>query len=152
VADAAADLVAHTREQEERIAAFEARARSNVAADLAERAEQIGDGALVVAEQAGLSPDELRTLALQVRDRIGTGVVVLGSQRDGKAGLVAVLSKDLVASGRSAADIAGAAARKVGGGSSRDPEMSQAGGPRGDDLPAALDEARTLGRAALEGE
>jgi hypothetical protein len=51
----------------------------------------------------------------------------------------------------SAATIAGGAAREVGGGGSRDPELAQAGGPRGEALSDALETARRLGREALKG-
>ncbi len=153
VGDAAAALVQRSREQEERIAAFEAQERSGVATNLVAAAEDIGNGKLVVAEAgADTTPDDLRILTAQVRDMIGSGIVVLGAQREGKAGLVAAVSKDLVERGVSAGELAGSAAREVGGGGSRDPELAQAGGPRGGELPAALETARRLGREALRGE
>jgi alanyl-tRNA synthetase len=77
--------------------------------------------------------------------------VILGTERDGKAGLVAAAGRDLVAGGLSAAAILGPAARLLGGGSSRDPELAQAGGPHGDRLEEALEAARAAGREALAG-
>ncbi|NQV05645.1 alanine--tRNA ligase, partial [bacterium] len=151
VASAAVSLVERSRELEEKIEAFEAQSRTSVAADLAEAAEKVGDSHLVVATQSGVSPDELRTIALQVRDRIGSGIVVLGGDRDGKAGLIAAVSKDLVGTGVSAADVLLPAARLVGGGGSRDPELSQAGGPHGDRLDEALEEARSGALSVLRG-
>ena len=151
VGDAAAGLVARTRAQEDRIEAFEEQTRSRLAADIAAGAEDVNGSALVVAEAAGFDPEALRLLALQVRDRLGSGVVVLGNKRDGKAGLVVAVSPDLVARGVSAAAVAGPAARIVGGGGSRDPELCQAGGPHGDRIGEALAEARTTARGALSG-
>jgi alanyl-tRNA synthetase len=151
VADAAAALTARARAQEERIEAFEARARSSAAEELLERAETIGKASLVVAGRPGLSPDDLRALAVQVRDRLGRGIAVLGSERDGKAGIVGVASRDLVAEGVSVADVVAPAAAVVGGGGSRDPELAQAGGPRGDDLPDALEKAKEIARDVLSG-
>jgi alanyl-tRNA synthetase len=150
--EAAAALVERSREQEARIEAFEAQARAGTAADLVEEAEPVGGARLVVAAVAPeTTPDDLRALALQVRDRIGTGLVVLGAVREGKAALVGAASKDLVGNGVSAAAVVLAAAEIVGGGGSRDPELAQAGGPRGAELPAALEAALTAGREALEG-
>ena len=95
--------------------------------------------------------DRGRQLAMQVRDRLGSGVAVVGSARDGKAGVVVAVTADLVRAGVSAAAIAAGAAVIVGGGSSRDPELSQAGGPRGDLVGEALEEAGRLAAEALRG-
>jgi alanyl-tRNA synthetase len=149
LADAAAALVARSKEQEDRIEAFEARSRSEAAVGIVAEATSVGEASLVVAARPGLSPDSLRQLALQVRDRIGTGIAVIGSVNDGKAGLVGIVSADLVERGLSAADIVGPAAQLVGGGGSRDPELAQAGGPRGDELDAALERALALASEAL---
>ena len=64
---------------------------------------------------------------------------------------MAAVTRDLVAAGLSAAGVLGPAARLLGGGSSRDPELAQAGGPHGDRLGEALEAAREAGREALRG-
>jgi alanyl-tRNA synthetase len=69
-------------------------------------------------------------------------VVVAGSALAGKGSLVAVVTKDLVGAGVSAAVIISDAATELGGGGSRDPELAQAGGPHGDRLDDALERAR----------
>jgi len=132
-----------------RLAGYEDQARSGAAAALAEAAEEVGRARLVVASRVGLLPDELRALAIAVRDRLERGLVVLGAERDGKAGLVAAATRDLVQSGLSAAQVLAGAARLLGGGSSRDPELAQAGGPHGDRLGEALEVARADARARL---
>ena len=111
----------------------------------------VGDFSLAVAVRDGLSPDALRQLALQVRDRLKSGVAVIGSQRDGKAGLVGVVTPDLLSRGGSAADFVGPAARLVGGGGSKDPELAQAGGPQGGEVAAALELASALAAETLGG-
>ena len=151
VGEAAAALVARTRAQEDRIEAFEARARNEAAESLVGSAEVIGTSRLVVAGRDGLESDALRQLAMQVRDRLGSGVAVIGSARAGKAGVVVAVTSDLARSGVSAATIAGAAAAIVGGGASRDPELAQAGGPKGDRIGDALEEAGRLATEALRG-
>jgi alanyl-tRNA synthetase len=149
LADAAETMVARSRAQEERIEAFEARTRSELAVGIVEEATEVAGVKLVVAGRDGLAPDELRQLAIQVRERLGSGIAVLGSERDGKAGLVGVATKDLVERGISIADVVGPAARLVGGGGSRDPELSQAGGPNGAELGSALEHATELATKAL---
>ncbi|MDP2624034.1 MAG: alanine--tRNA ligase [Actinomycetota bacterium] len=149
VDEAAAALAVRSREQEARIAQIEAQTRSEAAEDLVESAEEVDGRKLVIASREGLSPDALRQLGMQVRDRIGSGIAVLGSSRDGKASLVVVVSRDLVTHGANAAEIAGPAAKLLGGGSSRDPEMAQAGGPQGDRLGDGVEAAARLARESL---
>jgi alanyl-tRNA synthetase len=146
-AEAARRLMERSRELEDRIEAMEARSRSALAEDIVAAADVVGEHRLVVTAADGLGPEALRLLALQIRDRMGSGVAVVGAARDGKGSLVTVVSADLVPTGISAAVIAAAGAAVLGGGASRDPELAQAGGPAGDRLGDALDAAR---RTALE--
>jgi len=83
VVEAARSLTQRVADQESRIETFEAQARSGVAGDLVSGAEEIDGAKLVVAAVPGLAPDELRALVLQVRDRLGTGIALLGAERDG---------------------------------------------------------------------
>jgi alanyl-tRNA synthetase len=142
-------LRSRLEEYEERVERFEAQARSAAATSLLDGVETHGEHSLLVTQQPGLGADELRALAFQVRDRIGSGVGVFGSARDGKGALLAFVSRNLVDLGVSAADVLSGAARVLGGGGSKDPEMAQAGGPHGDRLEDALVAARDAARAAL---
>jgi alanyl-tRNA synthetase len=126
--------------------------RSELAAELAAEAVRIGDSSLVVARAGDLDAASLRQLTLGVRDRLpGSSLVVIGADHAAKGALVALVSKDLVAKGVSAADVIAEAARELGGGGSRDPELAQAGGPRGESLDSALDRARSAAERALRG-
>jgi alanyl-tRNA synthetase len=124
--------------------------RGELAVELAAGATKIGEVSLVVATAPDLDGSSLRQLALGIRDRLGTGsVIVVGSAQGGKGTLVGLVTKDLVDSGVSAADIVGEAARELGGGGSRDPELAQAGGPHGESLPAAIEAARARAEGLL---
>jgi alanyl-tRNA synthetase len=149
VVEAAHALVLRSKEQEARIEQFEQQSRSAAARTLLDQIEESGGHSVLVARQEGLTGDGLRALAFQIRDRLGSGVGVLGSTSDGKGALIAFVSEDLVADGVSAGDIIGPAARVLGGGGSRDPRLSQAGGPHGDRLDEALETARAAARAAV---
>ena len=115
---------------------------AEVASDLAGAARHIGDTSWLVAELEDHAPVALRQVGMQVRDRLGSGVVVLGSRTGGKGALVGLATRDLVDRGVSAADLVLVGARLLGGGGSRDPELSQAGGPKGDKVGQALDAIR----------
>jgi alanyl-tRNA synthetase len=151
IVDAARNLTLRLRDQEQRIAEFEAEARTETAGNVLDGAEEYNGHTLVVVNQPEASPDELRALAFQIRDRITSGIGVLGSNIAGKAALLAFATEDLVAAGVSAGEITGIAARVVGGGGSRDPELAQAGGPKGDEIESALEVARDAARTALQG-
>jgi alanyl-tRNA synthetase len=135
-------LLDRIEQYQHQLAAYEQRDRAQVAARLAGAKERVGDTDLVVAPWPDLNPEQLRQLATEVRRLLGRGVVVLGSTHNGKGALVAAVSPDLAAEGTTAGELTAAGAAILGGGGSRDPELAQAGGPRGDQLPAALDAIR----------
>ncbi|HEV2857386.1 MAG TPA: alanine--tRNA ligase [Solirubrobacterales bacterium] len=121
--------------------------------ELAARAEDLpGEGRFVAAAvKASLqaNPKQLLDLANRVQSKIGQpSAVVLGSEFGGKAGLVALVSKDAVERGLSAGSIIREVAPIVGGGGGGRDEMAQAGGKD----PSKLDEALAAARAAVERE
>jgi alanyl-tRNA synthetase len=83
---------------------------------------------------------QLRTLVDQLRDKIGSGVVVLGSASNGNVALIVGVTKDLT--GRvQAGKVIGAVAQKVGGKGGGRPDLAEAGGKDASALDAALDGA-----------
>ena len=135
---------------EEQLDSIQSQRRSSLADDLAAKAGAFNDFRLVVEPAGELGGNELRQLGLGVRDKLGApGLVILGATSDGKGSLIGVASKALVEKGISAGEIIASAAKVLGGGGSRDPELAQAGGPRGDRLDEALDLAREAAERAL---
>jgi alanyl-tRNA synthetase len=111
-------------------------AAGNRAGELASRAV---DG-VVVARVDGMAPDEVRDLAVAVRAQPGIrGAVIAGEKEDGGVALVAAVAKD---SGLHAGDLIASAARTVGGGGGKGPELAQAGGKDASRLDEALDQVR----------
>jgi alanyl-tRNA synthetase len=101
----------------------------------------------VVRENLQANPKQLLDLANRVQSKLGQpSVVVLGSEFGGKAGLVALVSKDAVEKGISAGSIIREIAPVVGGGGGGRDDMAQAGGKD----PSKLDEALAAARAAVE--
>jgi alanyl-tRNA synthetase len=101
----------------------------------------------------GLTPDELRRLVAAARDALGSGIAAaVGLSPDGtKAGLAVAVSRDLQAQGVSAAAVAAEAARTLGGGTARNPDLVAGGGPKVEAVDAALDLARRAAAAAVAG-
>ena len=105
-------------------------------------AAQAVDGVLVT-RQDGVAREELRDLAVAVRDQPGVKAVVLGGAPEGGgAALIAAVTKD---SGFDAGELIKDAARTIGGGGGKNPELAVAGGRD----PSRLDEALDQVRAAL---
>ena len=88
-------------------------------------------------EVEGLDPGGLRSLADSMKAKLGSGVIVLGARRAGKAQIIVGVTADL-APKLSAKEIVGALAPIVGGGGGGSAEMAQAGGPAPEGLTEAL--------------
>jgi alanyl-tRNA synthetase len=101
---------------------------------------RVVDGVQVLA--APVAADEarvLRELADTLRDRLGSGIVVLGGKKDDKVLLVAVVTKDLIPRYQ-AGKIIKRLARALGGDGGGRPDMAQAGGNRPELLEKVLEQ------------
>ena len=111
--------------------------------------ETIGDASVLVAPISPTSPDTLREMTDWFRDRVASGVIVLGMVGDGgKPQLIAAVTKDLTPRIQAGAIIKSIAATIGGGGGGR-PDMAQAGGKHAERLPEALQQASALIREKL---
>ena len=117
-------------------------ASSSVAA-AAENVREV-KGVKVLATRAdNLERPQLRTLIDNLRNKLGSGVVVLGSVSDGKVALIVGVTKDLtsrVQAGKIIAEVA----KKVGGSGGGRPDLAEAGGKDSGALDAALAESYTV--------
>jgi alanyl-tRNA synthetase len=86
---------------------------------------------------------QMRTLVDQLRDKIGSGVVVLGSASNGNVSLIVGVTKDLT-SRVQAGKVIGPVAQKVGGKGGGRPDLAEAGGKDPAALDSALAEAYTI--------
>ena len=97
------------------------------------------DGVTVLASSVEASNvDAMRDMGDWLRDKLGSGVVVLGAVIGGRPVLVAMVTPDLVSRGHNASDIVKGAAKAIGGGGGGRPDVAQAGGRRADGLEEAL--------------
>jgi alanyl-tRNA synthetase len=123
-----------------------ARSRQGSAAAVEEA--QFARGRFVAQTASGLGKDELRQLADAHRDRITTGLVVIGSVDESRVSLVVAVTKDLVP-GVHAGNIVKELAPVIGGRGGGRPDFAEAGGNLTDRVPQALSEARRLAETAL---
>lgn len=146
-----AELSANLKAAEKKIAAFETRALAERAPALAQAATQVGAVALVAASIGdAASADDVRTVALQVRDRLAdrAAIVALGAVVNGRPTVVVATNDGARAAGAKAGVLAKAAAGVLGGGGGGRDDVAQGGGTDVARLEDALREVRRLVEAA----
>jgi alanyl-tRNA synthetase len=133
-------MLSRLREVDRELAELRSQQTLAAAGRLAGSARDVGGVALVTGAPAGLGGGDLRTLALDVRGRLGDapGVVLLASESGGKVALVAALNQAAVAQGVSADSVLKAAAGPVGGRGGGKADVAQGGGTDAAGIPAAL--------------
>ncbi|MBA3915357.1 MAG: alanine--tRNA ligase, partial [Acidobacteriales bacterium] len=116
---------------------------SSTVASVADRIKEV-QGVRVLAHRVdNLDRGQMRTLVDQLRDKIGSGVVVLGSAADGNVALIVGVTKDLT-SRIQAGKVIAPVAQKVGGKGGGRPDLAEAGGKDPGALDAALAEAYSV--------
>ena len=137
-----AELAASLKAAEKKIAQFEARALADRLPALVAAARPAG-AHLVVAESLGVaaSADDVRSLALQVRERLGAAaaIVALAAEVGGRPVVIVATNDAARAAGAKAGALAKAAASALGGGGGGRDDLAQGGGADATAIPAALD-------------
>ncbi|MFZ2489834.1 MAG: alanine--tRNA ligase [Anaerolineae bacterium] len=100
--------------------------------------QQVNGVAVLARQVSGADSNVLRQMTDWFKDRVGSGVVVLGAAINGKPQFVAAVTDDLISRGAHAGKLVQAVAQKVGGGGGGRPNMAQAGGVDVAGLPDAL--------------
>jgi alanyl-tRNA synthetase len=127
-----------TRQLERELESAKARLSRGVAAQLAEQVQDVGGIPVVAAIVPDTDMDGLRIIVDELRDRLPSHVVVLGTAGGGKVQLVAAVSKDLQQRKLHAGQIVKQVAQLTGGGGGGRPDLAQAGGRDADKLPGAI--------------
>jgi alanyl-tRNA synthetase len=136
-------IMAKQRELQREVETLRAQLNAGKSADLLSDVREISG---VKALAANVSVDDvkkLRELADSLRDRLGNGILALGSEIGGKATLLVTVSNDLVSRFK-AGDLIREMAPVIGGNGGGKPEMAQAGGNLPEKLPQALEKLYTL--------
>ncbi|WP_251443384.1 alanine--tRNA ligase [Veillonella intestinalis] len=103
---------------------------------------EAGQFKAVVAEVKAADMDELRSIADMVRDKVASGIVLLGMKHEDKVNFVCMATKDAVKGGFHAGNIVKATAQAAGGNGGGRPDMAQAGGKDASALGAALEKGK----------
>ena len=116
---------------------------------LLSKAQDVNGVPVLAAQVEAASMETLREMTDWFRDRLPSGVIVLGAVMNGKPGLVAAVTPDLVERGLHAGRLVKATAQIVGGGGGGKPTLAQAGGRDTSKLKEAIDAVPDLVRASL---
>ncbi len=140
VEDRVESLVERNRSLEKELERLKAKLASAAGSDMLSRAREIHGVKVLATQLEGVSGKELRSVLDQLKNKLGSGIVVLGvaDEAAGKVSLIAGVTDDLT--GRiKAGELVNHVASQVGGKGGGRPDMAQAGGSDVAALPAAID-------------
>jgi alanyl-tRNA synthetase len=136
-------LLAQHRDLEKQLEKLQRKLSGNQSTDLMTQVQTVAGIKVIASEVESTDPQRLREMADQLRDRLGSGVVILASAQDGRVNVLAAVTKDLaetVHAGKLVSQIAPIVGGKGGG----RPDFAQAGGKDPSKIKEALARAVEL--------
>lgn len=137
LADKVRSVLERTRQLEKELQQLKEQAAAQESANLSSKAIDVNGVKLLVSELRGVEPKMLRTMVDDLKNQLGSTIIVLATVAEGKVSLIAGVSKD-VTDRVKAGELIGMVAQQVGGKGGGRPDMAQAGGTDAAALPAAL--------------
>ncbi len=137
LADKVRSVLERTRQLEKELQQLKEQAAAQESANLSSKAIDVNGVKLLVSELSGVEPKMLRTMVDDLKNQLGSTIIVLATVAEGKVSLIAGVSKD-VTDRVKAGEVIGMVAQQVGGKGGGRPDMAQAGGTDAAALPAAL--------------
>lgn len=137
LADKVRSVLERTRQLEKELQQLKEQAAAQESANLSSKAIDVNGVKLLVSELSGVEPRMLRTMVDDLKNQLGSTIIVLATVAEGKVSLIAGVSKD-VTDRVKAGELIGMVAQQVGGKGGGRPDMAQAGGTDAAALPAAL--------------
>jgi len=131
-------LISRQKELQREIDTLQGRLNASASADLLAGVREVG-GVKALAVKVEMADSKgLRELSDTLKDRLGSGVIAIGTEIDGKATLLVVVTKDLTSRFK-AGDLIKGLAPIIGGSGGGKPELAQAGGSKPEKLDEALE-------------
>ncbi|EHQ5721828.1 alanine--tRNA ligase [Escherichia coli] len=137
LADKVRSVLERTRQLEKELQQLKEQVAAQESANLSSKAIDVNGVKLLVSELSGVEPKMLRTMVDDLKNQLGSTIIVLATVAEGKVSLIAGVSKD-VTDRVKAGELIGMVAQQVGGKGGGRPDMAQAGGTDAAALPAAL--------------
>ncbi|WP_371370761.1 alanine--tRNA ligase [Sporomusa aerivorans] len=143
-------LNGRVRELEKEISALHTKLAKNEVQDLLTGVKEVNGVQVVIGQVAAPDMENLRATGDMLRDRLQSGVVVLGAINGEKVNFIAMATPDCVKKGIHAGNIIKATANAAGGGGGGRPDMAQAGGKQPEKLSEALQIAEQIIKSQLQ--
>ncbi|MBI5639008.1 MAG: alanine--tRNA ligase [Nitrospirae bacterium] len=136
-------LLSEMKELEKALEKFKGRSAAEGSSRILDSVQEIRGIKAIAYRVDGIDPKDLRVMADNVRDRLGSGVLLLASVKDGQAAMVAMVTKDLTGQ-FSAGDLLRHVAAAAGGRGGGKPDIAQGGTKEIERLDKALETFYTL--------
>ena len=121
----------------------------NAVGDVMEKVVEVEGFKVLPVKMEGVDMNALRNLGDELKTKIGSGMVVLASAKDGKVNLIAMATEDAIKAGGHAGNLIKEIATLVGGGGGGRPNMAQAGGKNPEGIDTALEKAVEVAKNQL---
>ncbi|PLR38587.1 alanine--tRNA ligase [Chimaeribacter coloradensis] len=131
-------LIERSRQLEKELQQLKGQQAAQESASLTSRAKQVKGVPLLVSQLDNVEPKMLRTMVDDLKNQLGSAIIVLATTAEGKVSLITGVTKDLTDRVK-AGELIGYIAQQVGGKGGGRPDMAQAGGSDVSALPGALE-------------
>ena len=126
---------------------LKAKEAQNALGDVMDKVREIKGVKFLASSVKDVDMNGLRDLGDQLKEKLGSGVILLISEKGGKVNIMTMATDDVVKRGAHAGNLIKAIAKQVGGGGGGRPTMAQAGGKN----PAGIDKALQDAPEVLDG-
>ncbi len=135
-------VLLRNKELEKELAQYKQQVASQAGADLLSQAIEFNGVKALIANLEGVEAKSLRGMVDDLKNRMGSGIILLATASDDKVSLIAGVTKDLIGRVKSG-ELVNVAAQEVGGKGGGRPDMAQAGGSQPENIEAALKAAES---------
>lgn len=142
VASKVEQVILRNKELEKELAQFKQKQASEAGADLISQAVDFNGVKALIANLEGVEAKSLRGMVDDLKNKMGSGIILLATASDNKVSLIAGVTKDLIGQVKSG-ELVNVAAQEVGGKGGGRPDMAQAGGSQPENIDAALTAAQS---------
>jgi len=137
VTDKVVQLISRSKQQEKEISQLKQQLAAQAGSDLVSQAIDINGVKVLIADLKGVETKALRGMVDELKNKMGSAIIMLATASDGKVGLISGVTKDLIDKVK-AGELVNMVAQQVGGKGGGRPDMAQAGGSQPENITSAL--------------
>lgn len=131
-------LISNQKDMEKEIERLKFQLASSETSDSIKQAREISGIKVIATKIPEMDSNSIKALASNLKDKLGTGIIILASAGSEKVSFAVMVSDDLIKTGRNAGKIAKAFASKIGGSGGGKPDFAQGGGKDTSNLDSTL--------------